>query len=193
MLDLDARVDLDEVEAARVGVHQELDRAGADIVGGAADLERGLAQGRAAFLVEVGSGRALDHLLVPALDRAVALEQVDQVAVGVAQELDLDVPRAADQLLEVDLVLPKAALASRLAVGTASRSCSSRSIGRIRAAAAPGGLEHHRVADLGREPADSRQVVRQGIGRGHDRGAHRDRKVARRHLVGVRMVSGEGR
>ena len=82
VLDLDARVDLDEVEGAGVGIHQELDRAGADIVGGAADLERRLAQGRAALLVEIGGGRALDHLLVAALDGAVALEQVDQVAVA---------------------------------------------------------------------------------------------------------------
>ena len=40
VLDLDARIDLDEVELAGVGIHQELDRAGADIVGGAADLQR---------------------------------------------------------------------------------------------------------------------------------------------------------
>jgi hypothetical protein len=33
VLDLDARVHLDEVELARVHIHQELDRAGADIVG----------------------------------------------------------------------------------------------------------------------------------------------------------------
>ncbi len=43
VLDLNARVDLDEVELARVGIHQEFDRAGADIVGGAADLQRRLA------------------------------------------------------------------------------------------------------------------------------------------------------
>ena len=35
VLDLDARIDLDEVEFAGVGIHQELDGAGADIVGGA--------------------------------------------------------------------------------------------------------------------------------------------------------------
>ena len=110
VLDLDARVDLDEVEGAGVGIHQELDRASADIVRGAADLERRLAQGRTALLVEVGSGGALDHLLVAALDGAVALEQVDQVAVTVAQKLHLDVPRALDQLLEIDLVLAEGGL-----------------------------------------------------------------------------------
>jgi hypothetical protein len=31
VLDLDARIDLDEVELAGVGVHQELDRAGAHV------------------------------------------------------------------------------------------------------------------------------------------------------------------
>ena len=39
VLDLDARIDLDEVEVAGVGIHQELDRAGADIVRGAGDRE----------------------------------------------------------------------------------------------------------------------------------------------------------
>jgi hypothetical protein len=33
------------------------------------------------------------HLLVAALHRTVALAQVDDVAVGVAEDLDLDVPR----------------------------------------------------------------------------------------------------
>ena len=44
VLDLDARIDLDEVELAGVGIHQELDRAGADIVGGVRDLQRVVAQ-----------------------------------------------------------------------------------------------------------------------------------------------------
>ena len=162
VLDLDARVDLDEVEGARVGIHQELDRAGADIVGGAADLERRLAQGRPPLLVEIGGRRPLDHLLVAALDGAVALEQVDQVAVGVAQQLDLDVPRAADQLLEVDLVLAEGGLglAPRREHGIQQLLLA---VDRPHAttAAAPGGLEHHRVADLGREPLDGGRVVGQ--------------------------------
>ena len=40
VLDLDARIDLDEVEAPRRGVLQELHRAGADVVGGRGDLQR---------------------------------------------------------------------------------------------------------------------------------------------------------
>ncbi len=38
-----------------------------------------------------------------ALDRAVALEQVDQVAVLVAEELHLDVPGLREELLEEDV------------------------------------------------------------------------------------------
>jgi hypothetical protein len=34
----------------------------------------------------------MTHLLVPTLDRAVTLEEVDTVALCVSEELDLDVP-----------------------------------------------------------------------------------------------------
>jgi len=39
---------------------------------------------------------------MPALDRAFALAQVDGVAVAVADDLDLDMPRLADVALDVD-------------------------------------------------------------------------------------------
>ena len=39
---------------------------------------------------------------MPALERAVALPEVDDVAVGVGEDLDLDVPGPVDVLLEVD-------------------------------------------------------------------------------------------
>ena len=82
------------------GVGDELDRAGAfvaDRLGGAhgRGADR-LARGR----VHARRGRLLDHLLVAALQRAVALEQVDDVAVGVAEHLHLDVARAGDVLLQ---------------------------------------------------------------------------------------------
>ena len=40
VLDLDARIDLDEVELAGVGILQELDRAGADIARRVGELQR---------------------------------------------------------------------------------------------------------------------------------------------------------
>ncbi len=45
-----------------------------------------------------------------ALDGAVALEQMNEVAVPVAQQLHLDMPRAPDQLLEIHLVLAEGGL-----------------------------------------------------------------------------------
>ena len=57
---------------------------------------------RAVSGVSAGRRRLLDQLLVAALDRAVALAEVDHVAVLVAQDLDLDVARPLDELLEVD-------------------------------------------------------------------------------------------
>ena len=56
-----------------------------------------------------GRRRLLEELLVAALDAALAIVQVDHVAVTVGHDLDLDVPRPLDELLDVD-----AALAERL-------------------------------------------------------------------------------
>ena len=47
-------------------------------------------------------GRLLDQLLVAALDRAVALAQVDHVAVRVGEHLDLDVARILQVALQID-------------------------------------------------------------------------------------------
>ena len=102
MLDLDARVHLDE-DVAAVGGEEELDGAGVDVADLAgrtrtASAHIALAQGG----VEVGRRRDLDDLLVAALHRAVALEQVDDVAGAVGEDLHLDVARADHRLLEED-------------------------------------------------------------------------------------------
>ena len=39
VLDLDPGIDLDEIERARIGIHQELDRAGIDVAGLVAEVE----------------------------------------------------------------------------------------------------------------------------------------------------------
>jgi hypothetical protein len=65
--------------------------------------------------LKVRRGRALDDLLVAALDRAVALEQMHGVAMGVAENLALDMAGALDQLFEIDLILAEGRL--RLALG----------------------------------------------------------------------------
>ena len=102
VLHLDAGVHLHEVEAA-VAVEQELD---------GARRSRSRPPRRAppprlpifcAQLRGQGGRRGLlDQLLVPALDRALALAQVDHLAVLVAEDLELDVPRLDEVLLQVD-------------------------------------------------------------------------------------------
>src|SRR5690606_11037322 len=61
------------------------------------------------------AGRLLDELLVAALDRAVALAEVDDVAVRVAEDLELDVARPLEVLLDVDRAV--AERAERLGAG----------------------------------------------------------------------------
>jgi hypothetical protein len=53
---------------------------------------------------------ALDDFLVAPLHRAVALEQVYDIAVRVAENLNLDVTRALDEFLEIDLIVAECGL-----------------------------------------------------------------------------------
>ncbi len=107
MLDLQAGVHLQEEEAA-VLAGDELDGAGAVVADGLGEGDRLLAHGPARLLIEQRRGRLLDDLLVAALDRALALVEVDDVAVLVADELDLDVARIDDELLDEHAVVAEA-------------------------------------------------------------------------------------
>ena len=100
VLDLDARVHLDE-DVATVLAEQELDGAGVDVVDRLRELHRVGAHALAQVRVEVGRGGDLDDLLVAALHGAVALEEVQDLTAGVADDLHLDVPRIDHGLLEV--------------------------------------------------------------------------------------------
>ena len=102
MLDLEARVDLEEVEVAR-RVHQELEGSGVRVLHRAGGVDDGAAQLAAQLLGERRRRRLFDELLVPPLDRALALAEVHHVAVMVAEHLDLDVARRLDVLLDVDV------------------------------------------------------------------------------------------
>src|SRR5690606_38524255 len=73
MLHLDAGVHLDEVEAAVLV--QELERAGAAVADADAGLDADLADLRALLRGDARGRRFLDHLLVAALHRAVALAE----------------------------------------------------------------------------------------------------------------------
>ena len=92
VLDLEARVHLHEVEAA-VGVEQVLHRADVRVADRLDRLDRRGLHLLARRLGQRGARRLFDHLLVAALDRALALAEVRVVAVLVADDLDLDVAR----------------------------------------------------------------------------------------------------
>jgi hypothetical protein len=117
VLDLDARIDLDEVEGAGVGIHQELDRAGAAITHVLPILSVAASSWRAGRR-QIRGGRALDDLLVAALHGAVALEQMHQIAMGIAEDLHLDMAGALHQLFQIDLILAEGRAPSFLAIGT---------------------------------------------------------------------------
>src|SRR6185437_4242221 len=61
---------------------------------------RRLSHAMAHPVVEERRGRLLEHLLVAALDRAFTLEEVHEIAVRVAEDLEFDVVRSLDEALE---------------------------------------------------------------------------------------------
>ena len=65
------------------------------------------------LLRQDGAGALLDHLLVPALHRAVALAEVDHVPPAVAEDLHLDVAGLLDELLDVDRAVAEGRLGLR--------------------------------------------------------------------------------
>jgi hypothetical protein len=81
VLDLDAGVDLDEVELLRCPYPSGTRPCRRSVAHRAADLQAQLADLGALGLGQVGGGGAFDDLLVAALDRAVALVEVVDGAV----------------------------------------------------------------------------------------------------------------
>ena len=147
---------------------------------------------RCAAGVEVRRRRALDHLLVAPLHRAVALEQVHELAVAVAQDLHLDVPRA---LRPASPGRPRRCRRRPPPRGAPTGSCVFELVlvvddPHAAPAAAPARLEHQRIADLGRQSRGTRPR-RAGSGGGgrHHRHAGRRGSVARRHLVAERRIT----
>src|SRR5205807_4899576 len=102
--DLNARVDLDEVETVLL-IDQEFARAGVLVAGRFHEADGGSADRVADRRREVGRRRFLDELLMAALQRAIALEQMNDVAVTVAENLHFDVARLLDVLFQVDAAI----------------------------------------------------------------------------------------
>ncbi|MNX99952.1 hypothetical protein D3C86_1324300 [compost metagenome] len=150
VLDLQAGVHLDEEELAVFP--QELDGADAQVADGGDGLVDRLADLLATLGRQGGRGGFFQHLLVAALQRAVAFAQVDDVAVAVGDDLDLDVAR----LLEVALHIDGAVAEGGLGLGLGRLHGLDQIVGgqgdlHAATAAAGGGLDDQREADgLGR-------------------------------------------
>ena len=169
VLDLQPRIQLDEV-VRPVRREQELERAGVEIADRATGARDACLHRLSCLLVERRRRRLFDQLLMPALDRALALAERQHPAVRVAEHLDLDVPCRRDELLEVDAAVPERR--QRLGAGALERRVQlSRGIDgpHALAAAARRGLEEDGIADLGGGAACLVRADR--LGAGHERHA----------------------
>src|SRR5699024_6384016 len=113
---------------------------------------------------ERGAGRLLDHLLVAALEGALAVAQVDHAPVGIGEDLHLDVARRGEQVFEEEGVVAEGA--GGLAAGGGERG--GQLLGAVHLvhalpAAARRGLDQQRVSDLG-GAAEEGGVVEPGAG-----------------------------
>ena len=79
VLHLESCVELEEDERP-VGRHQELARPGVDVAGGPREADRRVPEPAAHAVVEPWRRRLLHDLLVPPLERAVAVAEVDDIA-----------------------------------------------------------------------------------------------------------------
>ena len=106
VLDLEPGVDLKEVEIA-VGIQEELDCAGVGVVYGGSQGEGGAFEALSDLGGDGHRGRLFDDLLEATLDGALPLPEAQQVAVGIADDLHLDVPWPYDVLFEDNGVVPE--------------------------------------------------------------------------------------
>src|SRR5690349_4968738 len=101
MLDLEPRVDLEEVEAA-VRCPEELGRRRVGERRRRGDPDREVVDMPALGLGQARRRGLLDELLVASLQGAVALAEGDDPTAGIAEQLDLDVAGRRDLTLQVD-------------------------------------------------------------------------------------------
>ena len=102
MLDLKPGVHFEEVEFSSL-IEEKLDGAGADIADGPRGRDCGVAHSLPQFGRDRGRGGLLDDFLMAALNRAIALAEMDDVAVLVGKHLKLDVAGVVDRTFEDQL------------------------------------------------------------------------------------------
>ena len=97
-------------------------------------------------------GAFFEDLLMPALERALAFAEMNQISVLVAQHLDFDMPRILDELLDVDFSVAEGALGFARSFAQCGSKLGRR-IDPAHAFATParGGFEHHGKPDVLRD------------------------------------------
>src|SRR5262249_8052998 len=157
---------------------------GADVSGAPRGPDGGAAHRPAEPRVERGAGRLLDDLLVAALDAAFALAEVNDIALAVAEDLELDVPRPLQQLFQVHAAVAEGRLrdAARLLEG--GRQSGGVLDDRHPLAAAPGArLDENGEPDLRRFPGEGLAGLLGAVGAGDDGNAGAPGALAGRELV----------
>ena len=148
VLDLEARVELDEVGLLALGVVDVLDRAGGAVARGGRERARPFGDAPADRVGQRRSGRLLDHLLMPALVAAVAVAEDGDAPAAVAEDLHLHVACSRHEGLEIDRRASEGArsvLHSRPSLAQLPRRRAGRE---TQPAASTHGLQHQRVAEL---------------------------------------------
>ena len=107
MLDLDTGIHFQKIELADITIDDEFHRAGVLIGNATAELERCIADALAQRLGQQWCGRLFHHLLMPALQRAITLAQMDHMAMTVTEYLHLDMPGIRDIALQIQRVITK--------------------------------------------------------------------------------------
>ena len=183
MLDLQPGVHLEEVEVP-VAVHEELHGPGVDVADGRGQPAGRLAHARAHGLVHERRRRFLDELLVAPLDRALALAEVDDGAVGIGEDLDLDVAWLGEVALDVDGAVAEGGdgLRPRQAQRRAELAFLPHEPHPL-AAPTHRGLDHHGVAHLASQAGGFGLVRDRACRARHDRHLQPGRDAAGRGLV----------
>ena len=176
VLDLKPRIHFHEIEracavpVARLG--DEFHRAGADVADRPGRGDCGRAHAVAPRLGHARRGRFFQHFLMAPLHRAIALEQVERVALRVGEHLDFDVARAREIFFQQHALVAEARFRFALAGGERA--------GKIRgfvddahalAAAAGRCLDQHRIADLVRLFLQQGRALSIAVIAGHQRHA----------------------
>src|SRR5713101_8174333 len=107
MFDLQASIHLEKIKLARRIGKKKFDCAGANVIHGSRDLDRGLAHALAQRRIINRRWAFFDDLLMATLNRTLTLAEVHNLAVAVGKHLNLDMAWARDDFLKIDFGVAK--------------------------------------------------------------------------------------